>query len=189
MSPQAVIYSPHLNSQFSSVAQSCPALCGPMNCSTPGLPVHHQLPEFTQTHVHWVRDPIQPSHPLSSPFPPAPNPSSRSVVNEFFENLAIKKLNSLFSFHGQVWSFSTRVDSWKDLSTCFLGLLDQGWYKLAKFPSLFLCPLLPMILFSMFETCPNSWSNITEKFEIFSYRYQDCQKGNQYTNWIGWNNQ
>ena len=53
--------------QFSSVAQSCPTLCDPMNCSTPGLPVHHQLPEFTQTHSHRVGDAIQPSHPLSSP--------------------------------------------------------------------------------------------------------------------------
>ena len=61
--------------QFSSVAQSCPTLCDPMNCSTPGLPVHHQLPEFTQTHAHQVGDAIQPSHPLSSPSPPAPNPS------------------------------------------------------------------------------------------------------------------
>ena len=61
--------------QFSSVAQSCPTLCDPMNCSMPGLPIHHQLPEFTQTHVHRVSDATQPSHPLSSPFPPAPNPS------------------------------------------------------------------------------------------------------------------
>ena len=59
----------------SSVAQSCPTPCDPMNRSTPGLPVHHQLPEFTQTHVHRVSDAIQPSHPLSSPSPPAPNPS------------------------------------------------------------------------------------------------------------------
>ena len=59
--------------QFSSVAQSCPTLCDPMNRSTSGLPVHHQLPEFTQTHVHRVSDAIQPSHPLSSPSPPAPN--------------------------------------------------------------------------------------------------------------------
>ena len=59
--------------QFSSVAQSCPTLCDPMNCSMPGLPVHHQLLEFT--HVHWVGDAIQSSHPLSSPSPPAPNPS------------------------------------------------------------------------------------------------------------------
>ena len=62
-----------LNSQFSSVAQSCPPLCNSMNCSTPGLPVHHQLPEFTQTHVHWVSDAIQSSHPLSFPSPPALN--------------------------------------------------------------------------------------------------------------------
>ena len=61
--------------QFSSVAQSCPTLCDPMNCSTPGLPVHQQLPEFTQTHVHRVGDAIQPSHLLSSPSPLAPNPS------------------------------------------------------------------------------------------------------------------
>ena len=60
--------------QFSSVTQSCPTLCNPMNRSTPGLPVHHQLPEFTQTHVHRVSDAIEPSHPLSSPSPPAPNP-------------------------------------------------------------------------------------------------------------------
>ena len=62
-------------SQFSSVTQSCPTLLDPMNRSMPGLPVHHQLPEFTQTHVHRVSDAIQPSHPLSSPSPPAPNPS------------------------------------------------------------------------------------------------------------------
>ena len=61
--------------QVSSVAQSCPTLCNPMNRSTPCLPVHHQLLEFTQTHVHWVGDVIQPSHPLSFPSPPAPNPS------------------------------------------------------------------------------------------------------------------
>ena len=61
---------------FSSVQSLSRArLCNPMNCSTLGLPVHHQLPEFTQTHVHQVSDAIQPSHPLSSPPPPAPNPS------------------------------------------------------------------------------------------------------------------
>ena len=61
--------------QFSSVAQSCLTLCNPMNCSMPGLPVHHQLPEFTQTHVHRVGDAIQLSHPLLLPSPPAPNTS------------------------------------------------------------------------------------------------------------------
>ena len=67
-------------SQFSSVAQSCPTLCIPMTRSTPGLPVHHQLPEFTQTHICRVGDAIQPSHPLSSPFPPAPNPSQHQSL-------------------------------------------------------------------------------------------------------------
>ena len=69
-----------LSVQFSSVAQSCPTLCNPMNCSMPGLPVHHQLPEFTQTHVHRVSDAIQPSHPLLSPSPPAPNPSQHQSL-------------------------------------------------------------------------------------------------------------
>ena len=66
--------------QMRSVAQSCPTLCDPMNRSTPGLPVHHQLPEFTQTHVHQVSDAIQPSHPLSSPSPLAPNPSQHQSL-------------------------------------------------------------------------------------------------------------
>ena len=65
---------------FSSGAQSCPTLCNPMNRSMPGLPVHHQLPKFTQTHVHRVSDAIQPSHPLSSPSPPAYNPSQHQSL-------------------------------------------------------------------------------------------------------------
>ena len=63
-----------------SVVQSCPTLCNPMNRSTPGLPVQHQLPEFTETHFHRVSDAIQPSHPLSAPFPPAPNPSQHQSL-------------------------------------------------------------------------------------------------------------
>ena len=66
--------------QFSSVTQSCPTLCDPMNRSTTGLPVHHQLPECTQTHVHRVGDAIQPSHPLSCPSPPALNPSQHQSL-------------------------------------------------------------------------------------------------------------
>ena len=66
--------------QIRSVSQPCPTLCDPMNRSTPGLPVHHQLPEFTQTHIHRVSDAIHPSHPLSSPFPPAPNPSQHQSL-------------------------------------------------------------------------------------------------------------
>ena len=72
----------HYSVQFSSVAQSCLTLCDPMNRSTPGLPVHHQLLEFTQTHVHRLSDAIQPSHPLSSPSSPAPNPYQQLFSNE-----------------------------------------------------------------------------------------------------------
>ena len=80
-----------LSIQFSSVAQLCPTLCDPMNHSTPGLPVHHQLPEFTQTHVHRVGDPIQPSHPLSSPFPPAPNPSQHQSLFQWVNSNCTQK--------------------------------------------------------------------------------------------------
>ena len=77
----------HSSVQFSSVAQSCPTLCDPKNRSTPGLPVHHQLPEFTQTHVHRVGDAIQSSHPLSSPSPPAPNPSQHQSLFQWVNSL------------------------------------------------------------------------------------------------------
>ena len=87
-------------SQFSSVAQSCPTLCSPMNRSRLGLPVHHQLPEFTQTHVHWVSDAIQPSHPLSSPsfLPPIP-PSIRIFFNKTILRMRWPKY----------WSFSFNI--------------------------------------------------------------------------------
>ena len=71
----------------SLVAQSCPTLCDPMNCSMPGLPAHHQLPEFSQTHVHWVSDAIQPSHPLSPPSPPAFNLSQYQGLFQWVSSL------------------------------------------------------------------------------------------------------
>ena len=76
-----------VSSLVSSVAQSCTTLYNPMNCSTPGLPVHHQLPEFTQTHVHWVSDAIQPSHPLLSPSPPAFNLSQHQGLFKWVSSL------------------------------------------------------------------------------------------------------
>ena len=88
--------------QFTSVSKSCPTLCNPMNHSTPGLPVHHQLLEFTQTHVHQVSDAIQPSHPLLSPSPPAPNPSQHQSlfqrVNSLHEVAKVLELVSENNF-------------------------------------------------------------------------------------------
>ena len=73
--------------QFSSVTRLCPTLCDPMDCSTPGLPVHHQLLEFTKINVHRVGDAIQPSHHLSSPSPPAPNPSQHQSLFQWVNSL------------------------------------------------------------------------------------------------------
>ena len=84
-------------SSVSSIAQSCPTLFDPMNCSTPGLPVHHQFLEFTQTHVHRVGDAIQPSHPLSFPSPPAPNPSQHGVFSN--ESTLRMRWPKYWSFH------------------------------------------------------------------------------------------
>ena len=89
--------------QFSSVTQSCPTLWDPMNCSMPGLPVHHQLLEFTQTHVHWVGDAIQPSHPLSSPSPPAFNLSQHQGLFQWVSSShQVAKVSEL---QLQQWSF------------------------------------------------------------------------------------
>ena len=96
--------------QFSSVAQSCLSLCNPMNCTMPGLPVHHQCPEFTQTHVHRVGNAIQPSHPLSSPSPPAPNPS---------QHQSLFPMSQLFAWGGQ----STGVSA----LALVLPRKSQGW--------------------------------------------------------------
>ena len=98
-----------ISDQIRSVSQSCPTLCDPMNRSTPGLSVHHQLPEFTQTHVHRVSDAIQPSHPLSSPSPPAPNPSQHQSF----------PMSQLFSWGGQRTGVSALAS--------FLPKKSQGW--------------------------------------------------------------
>ena len=121
--------------QFSSVqstAQSCPTLCDPMNRSTPGLPVHHQLPEFTQTHIHRVSDAIQPSHPLLSPSPPAPNP---------FQHQSFP-MSQLFTWGGQSTGISAlasflpkNTQDWSPLEwTGWISLQSKGLSSLLPTP-------------------------------------------------------
>ena len=95
--------------QFSSVAQSCPTLCDPMNRSTLGLPVHHQVPQFTQTHVHRVGDAIQPSHPLSSPSLPAPNRSQHQGLFQWVNSSheVAKVLEFQLQHQSLQWIFKT----------------------------------------------------------------------------------
>ena len=97
--------------QIRSVAQSCPTLCDPMNRSTPGLPVHLQLLEFTETHVHRVSDAIQPSHPLSSPFPPVPNPSQHQSLFQWVNSS--HEVAKVLEF--QLWHHSSQINPRADL--------------------------------------------------------------------------
>ena len=107
--------SPTSSVQFSSFTQSCLTLCNPMNCSTPGLPVHHQLPEFTQTHVHWVGDAIQPSHLLSSPSSPAPNPSQHRGLFQWVNSS--NEVAKVLEFQLQHQSFSLEWTGWISLQS------------------------------------------------------------------------
>ena len=107
--------------QFSSVAQSCLTLCDPMDCTMPGLPVYHQLLEFTQTHVHWVGDAIQSSHPLSSPSPPALNLSQHQGLFQWISYLhQVAKLLELQLQHQSFqWIFRTDfLQDWLVVSLC-----------------------------------------------------------------------
>ena len=108
--------------QFSSVAQSCPTLCNPMNRSTPGLTVHHQLLEFTQTHVHWVGDVIQPSHPLSSPSPPAPNSSQYQGLFQW--GSSSHEVAKVLEFQPQHQSF---ISDYCKVSTLIATTQEKRW--------------------------------------------------------------
>ena len=140
--------------RFISVAQSCPTLCDPMNRSTPGLPVYHQLLEFTQTHVHRVSDAIQPSHPQLSPSPPAPNPSQHQNLFQWVNSLM--RLPKYWSFSFSIIPskeipglISFRMD-WLDLLT---GKLDT--YNSIQLESLGLKTYL--ISFRFCSVLPRRW--------------------------------
>ena len=105
---------------FSSFAQLCPTLCDPMDCSMPGFPVHHQLPEHTQTHIHCTDDAIQPSHPLSSPAPPAFNPSQ----HQGFSNESVLHIR-----WPKYWSFSFSTSPSNEYSGLISFRID--WFDLA----------------------------------------------------------
>ena len=119
--------------QVSLVTQSCPTLCDPMNCTTPGLPVHHQLPEFTQTHVRRVGDGILPSHPRSSPSPPALNPSQHQSfpMSQHFawggQSIRVSALASVLPMNTQDWSLLEWTGSlqFKGLSRVFSNTTVQ----------------------------------------------------------------
>ena len=119
--------------QFSSVTQSCMTLCDPMDCSMPGLPVHHQLPELTQTHVHWVSDAIQPSHPLSSPSSPAFNLSQHQSFPK----------SQFFASGGQ------SIGAWASVLPMNIKdwfLLGLPWSRGSMFPSSLQIPTTPLRL-------------------------------------------
>ena len=118
-SEQNDIYHLLASVQFSSVAQSCQTLCDPIDCSTPGLLVHHQLLEFTQTHVHWVSDTIQPSHPLSSPSPPTFN---------LFQHQGLFRYSVLRIRWPKYWSFSFSISPSNEYSGLISFRID--WFDL-----------------------------------------------------------
>ena len=118
-----------LCAQFSSVVQSCLTLCNPMDPSTPGLPVYHQLPEFTQAHVHWVGDAIQPSHPLSFPPPPAFNISQHQGLFKWvsFLHQVAKVLECPLQHQSFQW---TLTQDWSPLGwTGWISLQFKGLSK------------------------------------------------------------
>ena len=111
--------------QFNSVPQLCPVLCDPMDCSTPGFPVHHQLPELAQTHAHRVGDTIQPSHPLSSPFPPAFNLSQHQSLFQWVSSL--HQVPKVLQFSVSASVLPMNIQNWFPLGwTDWISLLSKG---------------------------------------------------------------
>ena len=116
----------YLSVQFSSVTQSCLTLCNPMDCSMPGLLVHHQLPELAQTHVHWVGDALQPSHPLSSPSPPAFNLSQHQGLFQWVSSSHLVAKVLEFQLQDQSFQWTFRTDRSPLGLTGWISLQSKG---------------------------------------------------------------
>ena len=153
----------HFLKAFSSVAQLCLTLCNPMNCSMPGFSVHHYLPEFAQTHVHWVSDTIQPSHPLLPTSPLAPDFSQHQV---FFS------VSQLFASLGQIIGASAsasvlpmNIQDWLPLGlTGLISLLTKGLSRVLSSTTFQKC--------QFFSVQPSLWSK--------SHIHNDCSKNNSF---------
>ena len=159
--------------QFSSVTQSCLTLCKPMDCSTPGFPVHHQIPEHTQTHVHWVSDTIQPSHPLLSPPPPVFNLSQhqglfKSVSSSHQVAKVLEFQVSISPFNEYSGLISLRIN-WFDL------LAVQGTLKSLLQHHSSKASILQRSVFFMVQLSHASMT--TGKNHSFDYR-DLCQQSN-----------
>ena len=154
-----------LTVQFSSAAQSCPTLCNPMNCSTPGLPVHHQLPELTQTHVHWVGDAIQPSHPLSSPSPPAPNPSQHQSLFQWVKRNANQNYSKVIVITSLVAQLVKNLPAMQETWVRSLGCEDPLGKEKATHYSI----LTWKILYCVVHGVTKSWTLLSDfHFTSFS---------------------
>ena len=140
--------------QFSSVAQSCPILCYPMDCSMPGLPVHHQLLELTKTHVHWVSDAIQLTHPLSSPTRPAFNLSKHQGVFQW-----VSSLHQVAKY----WGFRLSISPSNEYSGLIFFRMD-GWISLLSKES------SPTLQFKNFNSLALSFLYIPTITSIHDYR-------------------
>ena len=119
------------SSKFTSVVQLCPTLWDPMDCSTPGFPVHHQLPELDRTHVHWVGDAIQPSHPLSSPSPPTFNLSQHQGLFQWVGSL--HHVAKVLALQLQQSVLPVNIQGWFHLGwTGLISLLSKGLSKISS---------------------------------------------------------
>ena len=151
--------------QFSSVTQLCPTVCDHMDCSTPGFPVHHQLPELAQIHVHWIGDAIQPSHPLLSPSPPSFNifPASGSfALSQFFasggQSIGVSASASVSELQHQSFQWI-----WP-CGQCYVNIVGSPhWWNVILQPGCIRC-----------YTCPGEKIGRKQNSESFEVGLEDC---------------